>query len=72
MILENFLGGGAVGDLVSNIVSDVGPAVLDEYHEQVSDLISREIKDTANALLAKVPLQTILDWISGSNSGSNN
>lgn len=63
--MSNFLGGGEVGELVCGIVSDVGPAFLDIYREEVNDIVSSEIRGTANALLNKMPINKIIDWIMG-------
>lgn len=63
--MTNFLGGGAVGELVCGIVSDVGPAFVDEYRENINDILSSEVKETANALLGKLDINTIIDWITG-------
>ncbi|KAE8741374.1 hypothetical protein FOCC_FOCC013072 [Frankliniella occidentalis] len=65
VIMTNFLGGGEVGDLICGIVSDVGPDFLEEYHQEVSSLLSTVAKDTVSVLLAKADIITILDWISG-------
>lgn len=65
VIMTNFLGGGEVGELVCGIVSDVGPAFLDMYREEVNGILSSEIKGTANALLNKMPINKIIDWIMG-------
>lgn len=64
VIMSNFLGGGEVGELVCGIVSDVGPAFLEEYHHDISVMLSTEIKDTVNALLDKMDIDTIIDWLS--------
>ncbi|KAK3921725.1 O-GlcNAcase NagJ [Frankliniella fusca] len=64
VIMSNFLGGGEVGDLICGIISDVGPDFLEEYREEVSGLLSSVGMDTINVLLAKVDINTIIDWIS--------
>lgn len=65
VVISNFLGGGEVGDLVCGIISDVGPSFLDLYRDEVNEIISTEVKETANALLNKLPINKIIDWIMG-------
>lgn len=71
VVMSNFLGGGEVGDLVCGIVSDVGPSFLDMYREEVNEIISMEVKETANALLNKMPINKIIDWIMGGGGGDD-
>ncbi|XP_034250558.1 uncharacterized protein LOC117650988 [Thrips palmi] len=71
VVMSNFLGGGEVGDLVCGIVSDVGPAFLDMYREEVNQALSMTIKETANALLNKLPINKIIDWIMGGGGGDD-
>ncbi|KAJ1529231.1 hypothetical protein ONE63_006034 [Megalurothrips usitatus] len=61
--LEGLLGDAAVADLASGVISDVGPEFLEEFRPEVGAMISGQIKDFANDLLASFSVANILDRI---------
>jgi hypothetical protein len=62
---EGLLGGGDLGDLANQIVSDLVPDLVEELKPDVLPGIIESVKDLANEKLDGVTLQDILDLISG-------
>lgn len=61
--LEGLLGDAAVADLASGVISDVGPEFLEEFRPEVGAMISGQIKDFANEVLASFSVPRILESI---------
>jgi Haemolymph juvenile hormone binding protein (JHBP). len=63
--LEGLLGGGDLGDLANEAVSEMIPGLLEELKPEFLPYINEQVIELANGLLEGVTLQDILDLISG-------
>ncbi|XP_069676257.1 uncharacterized protein [Periplaneta americana] len=58
---ENFMGGGAVGDLMNDLISEQGPEYLEQLKPDINEYIANVVLGLANPILGHYTLKEILD-----------
>ncbi|XP_067003462.2 uncharacterized protein [Anabrus simplex] len=64
---ENLMGGGAMGDLVNELIGEVGPDFIKANPQEVSILIGKELQQLVNPILGQYTLRQILHQLKTSN-----
>ncbi|XP_049855664.1 uncharacterized protein LOC126336202 [Schistocerca gregaria] len=60
---ENLNGGGLVGDLLNELISDLAPEFIALNQEQLGDLVEQIVRDLVNPYLGTCTLQELLDFL---------
>ncbi|XP_068084018.1 uncharacterized protein [Anabrus simplex] len=60
---ENFMGGGEMGDLMNNVVSESAPQFIHQHQEELSSLLATAMQDLLNPLLEQYTIKQILDLL---------
>ncbi|PSN47718.1 hypothetical protein C0J52_04599, partial [Blattella germanica] len=60
---ENFMGGGSMGDLMNDLISENGPEYLEQMKPDINEYIANLAIGLANPILSHYTLKEILDFL---------
>lgn len=60
---EGLMGGGAMGEMVNDMITDMAPLLLDSVKDQILGPISNLIMAKANAFLSNYTMAELIDLV---------